>query len=591
VIGETIGNFKIVERLGRGGMGEVYLAEQTSIGTRSAIKILKPEVSADEEHVRRFFNEAVAVSHIQHSGIVKIFDVGRAPGGEAYLIMEYLQGETLAKRIATVGPLPLPVLADIGKQIASVLGATHGAGITHRDLKPDNIYLIPDRELPRGERVKILDFGIAKLTGTLAAQSPQTIGTMGTPAYMAPEQWGDTSKVDWRADVYSLGCVAFEMATGRPPFIVNTIAEACALHLHEVPVRASTIAPVPAALDELLARLLEKKPEARPQSMQEIARAFEAIGEGRGSEIRAAASADTKGTMQAQAMAATAGGSALNVGTMPPAPAPKKSRAALFAIIGVAIAGAGGAAAYVAVSKSGGDTPPKVAHQPPPPAVADAMPARPPPIVIDAAAVVVEPPAIDAGVKRPPTGPAKGAIDRKAVDEILHANQSKFDGCFAGAHGRDATLAPKADLKFRIESDGFVTQESASGLDTKGNNCLEFTVNKLTFPKPNGGPVAIEQALTFAEPAPEEPPGTPVAEVKAELKRLHPELSKCAAKAGVHGAVDIRLSIGRAGHVMRAALTGEYTGSELGACMVPILATIQISKPHPLPINLSISFK
>src|SRR5438552_13788647 len=109
-------------------MGEVYLAEQTNIGTRVAIKVMRPEVSSDTEHVQRFFNEARAVSKIHHAGIVKIFDVGYASGGEAYLIMEYLEGETLAKRITDRGPLPLDMLADIGKQIASVLGATHGAG-------------------------------------------------------------------------------------------------------------------------------------------------------------------------------------------------------------------------------------------------------------------------------------------------------------------------------------------------------------------------------------------------------------------------------------------------------------------------------
>src|SRR5262252_11039569 len=156
-------------------MGEVYLAEQTNIGTRVAIKVLRPEVSSDTEHVQRFFNEARAVSKIQHAGIVKIFDVGYASGGEAYLIMEYLEGETLANRIER-GRLPIPELGDFGKQIASVLGATHGAGITHRDLKPDNIYIVPDRELARGERVKILDFGVAKLSGTLASNSPRTQG-------------------------------------------------------------------------------------------------------------------------------------------------------------------------------------------------------------------------------------------------------------------------------------------------------------------------------------------------------------------------------------------------------------------------------
>ena len=279
MIGETIGNFRIVSRLGRGGMGEVYLAEQTSIGTRVAVKLLHASVSEDKEHVTRFFNEARAVQRIQHAGIVKIFDVGFHASGHAYLVMEYLEGESLTQRIRRMGKLHPAEIADLGRQIASVLEATHGAGITHRDLKPDNIYIVADRELASRQRAKILDFGIAKLSGTLAAASPQTIGTMGTPAYMAPEQWGDASKVDWRADIYSLGCVAFEMATGRPPFVVTTIAEACGKHLGEVPVRARTLAPeLPPELDDLIAQMLEKKPDARPASMEAITQRFDAIG-------------------------------------------------------------------------------------------------------------------------------------------------------------------------------------------------------------------------------------------------------------------------------------------------------------------------
>jgi len=278
VIGEAIGNFRIVSRLGRGGMGEVYLAEQQSIGTRVAVKVLLAQISADAEHVQRFFNEARAVSRIQHAGIVKIFDVGFHASGHAYLVMEYLEGESLARRIQRSIRLSPAHIADLGRQIASVLDATHSAGITHRDLKPDNIFIVPDRELASRQRAKVLDFGIAKLTGTLAGNSPRTIGTMGTPAYMAPEQWGDASKVDWRADIYSLGCLVFEMACGRPPFVVTTLAEACGKHLTEIPVAASSLVPdLPPELDELIACMLEKRPDDRPQSMDVVVKRFEAI--------------------------------------------------------------------------------------------------------------------------------------------------------------------------------------------------------------------------------------------------------------------------------------------------------------------------
>ena len=263
-------------------MGEVFLAEQQKIGTKVAIKLLNPDLSADKAHVDRFFNEALAVSRIKHAGIVKIFDVGfHDKAGSAYLIMEFLDGESLASRITRAGRLPLGQICEVGRQIASILEATHAEGVTHRDLKPDNVFLIRDSELASRERVKILDFGIAKLTGTLAGGSPKTMGTMGTPGYMAPEQWGDSAKVDWRADVYSLGCLAFEMACGRPPFIATTFAEAFTKHLTEPPPRARTVVPeLPEPLEALFDQLLAKRPEDRPGSMAEIADRFAAAGQG-----------------------------------------------------------------------------------------------------------------------------------------------------------------------------------------------------------------------------------------------------------------------------------------------------------------------
>ena len=389
MIGETIGNFRIVSRLGRGGMGEVYLAEQTSIGTKVAVKMLLPQISADDEHVRRFFNEARAVQRIQHAGIVKIFDVGKHASGQAYLVMEYLEGESLARRIHRQGRLHPAEIADLGRQIASVLEATHGAGITHRDLKPENIYIVPDRELASRQRAKILDFGIAKLTGTLANVSPQTIGTMGTPAYMAPEQWGDASRVDWRADLYSLGCVAFEMTCGRPPFVCTTIAEACGKHLTEPPPRARALVPsTPPELDELLDQLLEKRAEDRPATMDEVVRRFDALA----AQLGPAPAAPPPSAVYAALPGALPAGTPLHppgatvgtgYGSPPPAmgatvgtgygatrapvpaaaPAPavstpveRRRRGLALALGGIALAGVGAAVAVVAMSRGGGTT-------------------------------------------------------------------------------------------------------------------------------------------------------------------------------------------------------------------------------------------
>ncbi len=260
-------------------MGEVFLAEHVTIGTRVAIKVLQAQISKDQEQVNRFFNEAKAVSKVRHAGPVKIFDCGYHldPNNQrvAYLAMEFLEGESLASRIKRLGTLPAEQVADVGRQIAGVLDAVHTAGITHRDLKPDNIFLCPDHELPSGERVKVLDFGIAKLTGTMAG--PQTKGTMGTPAYMAPEQWNNSSSVDGRADCYSLGCVMYEMAVGRPPFPAQSIGEACNHHLNSKPPRASEgMRAIPPEFDSLVDRMLSKTVDQRP-TIKEVARAFDTL--------------------------------------------------------------------------------------------------------------------------------------------------------------------------------------------------------------------------------------------------------------------------------------------------------------------------
>jgi serine/threonine-protein kinase len=304
VIGESIGNYRITARLGRGGMGEVYVAEHDGIKTHVAIKMLLPEVSRSEEHVKRFFNEAIIVGRIKHAGIVKIFDSGFFDG-HAYLMMELLEGETLAARIAH-GTLAPAQVVEVARQIASILDATHRAGVIHRDLKPDNIFLVTDHELPHGERVKILDFGISKLSGTLAGGSPRTQGTMGTPQYMAPEQWGDSATVDWRADAYSLGCVCYEMLTGQPPFDAHNIAEAYAKHLTAEP---PPLTDVPAPLDALVLRLLAKRAADRAPSMAMV------VGEL--DELARTIDPDAKPTVPRHARMATGPTQAQTAGTDP----------------------------------------------------------------------------------------------------------------------------------------------------------------------------------------------------------------------------------------------------------------------------------
>jgi serine/threonine protein kinase len=183
--GAVLGNYRVLDRLGAGGMGVVYLGRHEALGHSVAIKVLQPELSSNESMVRRFFHEAQAATSIRNPGIVQIFDFGTSPTGAVYFVMELLEGTPLSSRLAK-GPLPSAVGCRIARQIATVLEAAHRRGIVHRDLKPDNLFLVPDPEVPGGERVKVLDFGIAKL-----ASDAQTLGLrtntgliLGTPFYL-----------------------------------------------------------------------------------------------------------------------------------------------------------------------------------------------------------------------------------------------------------------------------------------------------------------------------------------------------------------------------------------------------------------------
>jgi serine/threonine-protein kinase len=272
MIGQTVGGYVILDRIGAGGMGEVYLGEHRRLERRAAIKFLLPGLSKDAGLVARFFNEARALSRIQHPGIVDVFDCDVFED-RAFIVMEYLQGESLAAvvdRVGGIGDDPNSVAAVIG-QIANALAAAHAKGIIHRDLKPENIFLALGRQMPFG--VKILDFGIAKLAEDNFGETSHTRpgSLLGTPSYMAPEQCRGVSGIDHRVDVYALGCITFELLAGRKVFEMEAPGDLIVAHIQtQAPRLAACVPGVPAALDDLVARMLAKNPADRPQSMEEV---------------------------------------------------------------------------------------------------------------------------------------------------------------------------------------------------------------------------------------------------------------------------------------------------------------------------------
>ena len=281
MIGSVVGGYAIIKELGTGGMGKVYLGEHRRLGYRVAIKMLLAEVARDPAICARFFNEARATSLIGHPGIVEIINCDLHEG-RPYIVMELLDGESLAGVMARVGPLAgeIVTVGSVIGQVASALGAAHARGIVHRDLTPDNVFVLVAGTAPVQVTTKILDFGVAKLTGDSRGQSARTEpGTvLGTPAYMSPEQCLGASSVDHRADIYALGCIAFEMLTGRLPFTRPSIAELIQAHVREPVPLASRLRPgIPRSVDELVSRMMAKHPELRPGSMREVVTALEAV--------------------------------------------------------------------------------------------------------------------------------------------------------------------------------------------------------------------------------------------------------------------------------------------------------------------------
>ena len=235
-VGSVIADTYTIEALlGRGGMGAVFLASHKRLpGKKVAIKMLHAEIS-DEETLARFKREAQIASLLGHPNIVHVEDFDVMPDGTPYLVLEYLQGETLAQRLRG-GPLPTELIFSIVRQIGSALAAAHRAGVVHRDLKPQNIFLVPTELDGREfEQVKVLDFGISKMRGSQTVKTQET-ALLGTPQYMAPEQaTGKHDSVDERTDIFALGAIVYEMVTGHPAFVGASIPEVVFKVVYEQP--------------------------------------------------------------------------------------------------------------------------------------------------------------------------------------------------------------------------------------------------------------------------------------------------------------------------------------------------------------------
>ena len=276
LVGSTVGSFRIIRALGRGGMGTVYLGEHPVIGSKVAIKFLHESMATSADLVGRFYDEARAVNLIGHENIVGIFDLAMVPPNRYYIVMEYLEGETLST-LLRAGPVAPAAALEILLQLCDALHCAHERGVVHRDLKPDNVFVL--RRHGRDHFVKLLDFGIAKLRDTSEGSRTAAGMIVGTPEYMAPEQC-ENRTIDARTDIYALGVIAYQLATGRLPFEGTSIAQLLLSHLKEPPPPPRQVNPlVHPALEAAVLRALAKPPEDRFADMEAFGRALLAVKE------------------------------------------------------------------------------------------------------------------------------------------------------------------------------------------------------------------------------------------------------------------------------------------------------------------------
>lgn len=273
--GDIVGQYKVLEFLGEGGMGTVFSVEHIALGRQYALKVLRTRViERDATAAQRFLREARTAARVRHPNIVDVFDFGHLPDGRPYFVMELLEGESLADRVAR-GPLPPQEVVQIARQLGEALAAAHDRGVIHADVTPSNA-LVVKTEDPNVIHVKLVDFGLAELAGEgMRDENPEFV--LGTPAYISPEQLRGLAATD-RSDQYGLGAVLYEMICGHPPYEHEDLRKLCMMHIQApIPLVESPHGPMPPKLADLVTTCLQKTPQARFPGIRALLAALDEI--------------------------------------------------------------------------------------------------------------------------------------------------------------------------------------------------------------------------------------------------------------------------------------------------------------------------
>jgi serine/threonine protein kinase len=439
------GKYRIVRLIGEGGMGAVFEGENVRISRRVAIKVLHGAALSNAETVQRFEREAQAAGRIGSDHILEILDLGTLPDGERYMVMEFLAGDTLSGRIKQAGRLEPKQIVELTRQALVGLGAAHAAGIVHRDLKPDNIFVLREKAGIR-DYVKIIDFGISKFNALGGDMSMTRTGAvMGTPYYMSPEQAKGSGQVDQRSDLYAIGVIMYEAATGSVPFNANTFNELLFKIVLSDPAPLAELVPnIHPGFAAVVARAMARDPAQRFGSAAEMMQALDSLqlgsAQATGQYPAAPFVTQTVGGQGPGVPAATLANAPKTQGSFATSQTtvPKRGNGALIGLAaagGVLLLGVGAFAAFGLKDKSAGaasaasqspQATPLVSAAPSapaaPPPVIDARPPTPEPTPVSApsasAAPIIKPPQAEpAGAKRPPVvarPPAGGAAKQPA---------------------------------------------------------------------------------------------------------------------------------------------------------------------------------